>query len=200
MKSIKLKTLLCVAGVLGVSALGVSVQAQGTSLLSVGTTNWQDNGPRTYVSTYSFSGSMIVNSVGFYTNGSTPTLLGWARGDGSFANITNQTYTFTDGWRWYNINETFTNGSSLKLKTEFSSVTNYVDLLNQTPGLNVNLSSLTVNNNEQYVGNNEPYINTNIRVSNPGSNIAPEPGTFALALTGGAALAGVGLRRRRRAS
>ena len=39
--------------------------------------------------------------------------------------------------------------------------------------------------------------NSNIRVSNPGSNVAPEPGSFALALTGGAALLGMCIRRRR---
>jgi len=39
----------------------------------------------------------------------------------------------------------------------------------------------------------------NIRVSNPGSNVAPEPGTFALALTGGGALLGICIRRRRNA-
>jgi len=36
--------------------------------------------------------------------------------------------------------------------------------------------------------------------SNPGSNVAPEPGTFALALTGGAALIGICNRRRRNAA
>jgi len=41
--------------------------------------------------------------------------------------------------------------------------------------------------------------NSNIRVSNPGSNVAPEPGSFALTLTGGAALIGICVRRRRNA-
>jgi hypothetical protein len=36
--------------------------------------------------------------------------------------------------------------------------------------------------------------------SNPGSNVAPEPGSFALALTGGAALIGICIRRRRNAA
>jgi hypothetical protein len=40
----------------------------------------------------------------------------------------------------------------------------------------------------------------NIKVSNPGSNVAPEPGTFALALTGGGALLGICIRRRRSAA
>jgi hypothetical protein len=36
--------------------------------------------------------------------------------------------------------------------------------------------------------------------ANPGSNVAPEPGSFALALTGGAALIGICIRRRRNAA
>jgi hypothetical protein len=53
-------------------------------------------------------------------------------------------------------------------------------------------------------GNPFGFNNSNIRVYNPGStvpgaSVAPEPGTFALALTGGAALLGICIRRRRMA-
>jgi hypothetical protein len=44
------------------------------------------------------------------------------------------------------------------------------------------------------------FSNGNLRVSNPGSNVAPEPGSIALLLTGGGALAGIALRRRRNAA
>jgi hypothetical protein len=52
---------------------------------------------------------------------------------------------------------------------------------------------------------NSNFTNSNLRVYNPGStvpgaSVAPEPGTFALALTGGAALIGVCIRRRRNAA
>ena len=45
------------------------------------------------------------------------------------------------------------------------------------------------------------YASGNLRVTplDPGSNVAPEPGSFALALTGGAALLGICVRRRRNA-
>lgn len=195
MKSIKLKTLLCVAGVLGVSALGVSVQAQGTSLLSLG---FDDNAvvnKSVFISTYTFSGSMIVNSIGLYTGGASPVSLSWARNDGAFVDITNQSYTVDGDLRWYTINESFVNASSLNVKTEFGTSTTFGYVNAQTPGLPVNFTNLESSDGSQF---NDGSANTNIRVSNPGSNVAPEPGTFALALTGGAALAGVGLRRRRK--
>jgi hypothetical protein len=54
---------------------------------------------------------------------------------------------------------------------------------------------------EDVVGIFSPYkTNGNIKVQNPGSNVAPEPGTFALALTGGGALLGICIRRRRMAA
>ena len=59
---------------------------------------------------------------------------------------------------------------------------------------NVTYGGMTVNSN----GANH-LTNSNLRVSNPGSNVAPEPGSFALALTGGAALIGICVRRRRNA-
>jgi hypothetical protein len=70
----------------------------------------------------------------------------------------------------------------------------------------VTLNSLSTN--VSYVGHttenqNNPdrrLTNSNLRVSNPSSNVAPEPGSFALALTGGAALLGICIRRRRNAA
>jgi hypothetical protein len=53
-------------------------------------------------------------------------------------------------------------------------------------------------NNGNFLRND--FTSGNIKVSNPGSNVAPEPGTFALALTGGVALVGICIRRRRSAA
>jgi hypothetical protein len=197
MKTIKLKTLLCVAGVLGVSALGVSVQAQGTRLLETDPNNLDHLNETEFISTYTFSGPMIVNSIGFYTGGASPLSFSWSRTGDSYSNITGQSYTESNGFRWYTVNESFTSPSFLKVKTNFASGTNLITMTSQTSGLNVNLTSVTANGVET-LGGVDDLINTNIRVSNPGLNVAPEPGTFALALTGGAALAGVGLRRRRK--
>jgi hypothetical protein len=197
MKSINLKTLLCVAGVLGVSALGAGVQAQGTNLLSLAFDEDATVNKPVFISTYTFSGSMIVNSIGLYTGGASPVSLSWARNDGAFVDITNQSYSVDGNLRWYTINESFTNASSLNVKTEFATSTTFGYVSDQTLGLPVSFTNLASSDGSLF---NDGSANTNIRVSNPGSNIAPEPGTFALALTGGAALAGVGLRRRRRAS
>ena len=62
----------------------------------------------------------------------------------------------------------------------------------------VTFGGFTNTNNEQSLAGTVG----NIRVSpaNPGSNVAPEPGSIALLLTGGGALAGIALRRRRNAS
>jgi hypothetical protein len=197
MKSIKLKTLLCVAGVLGVSALGVSVHAQGSSLLTL-TQNGVPLDISNSVATYTFSGSMIVNSIGFYTGGATPAYLGWARNNGSFVDLTNASYTTLDGFRWYTVNESFSNTNTLQVKTTFAAANNLRLIQQQATGLNVSLTDFRDPLDVTPEGEAQGATNSNIRVSNPGSNIAPEPGTFALALTGGAALAGVGLRRRRK--
>jgi hypothetical protein len=62
-------------------------------------------------------------------------------------------------------------------------------------------SNFTVNNLDvSHTSNVAGWAGGNIKVTNPGSNVAPEPGTFALALTGGAALIGVCIRRRRNAA
>ena len=196
MKSINLKTLLCVAGVVGVSALGVSVQAQGTPLFTGGSAT--TFAVADTISTYTFSGSMIVNSIGLYTGGATPAYIGWALNTGQFIDITNQSYTTSDGFRWYTLNESFSNTNTLRVQTTFSTPNNSFLLLpSENSNLNVSLTDIAnMSNNSDLDG----AINTNIRVSNPGLNVAPEPGSFALALTGGVALIGICVRRRRNAA
>jgi hypothetical protein len=66
-------------------------------------------------------------------------------------------------------------------------------------GTNVSYNGFTVTNSLT-----APFdtsrTNSNIRVTNPSSNVAPEPGSIALLLTGIGALAGITLRRRRNAA
>ena len=200
MKSINLKTLLCVAGALGVSALGAGVQAQGTSLLSLEALG-NVPGFTDSTATYTFTDSMIVNSIGFYTGGTTSLALSWARNAGEFTDVKSLTSSpDSDGFQWYALNQSFGNTETLKLRTSFSSVVKY-RTLNEDNGQNLGLNVLLTDFREPVTNVNlDGGTNSNIRVSNPGFNVAPEPGSFALALNGGAALIGICIRRRRNAA
>ena len=160
---------------------------------------------------YRFTDSMILNSIGFVTNGATPTSLSYS--------INGTTYSL---------------GTAFTLE-QLSSAENGIQWLNLTPLSMVNNDVVTINtlgavhpitnkNQTYYFGGftlpssnlnvsyegtvalpstdsrTTQFTNSNIRVSNPGSNVAPEPGSFALALTGGAALLGICIRRRRNAA
>jgi len=59
--------------------------------------------------------------------------------------------------------------------------------------------NVTVSSSKPYVAVDSFSRANSINTYNPGSNVAPEPGTFALALTGGGALLGICIRRRRMA-
>ena len=59
--------------------------------------------------------------------------------------------------------------------------------------------SVTVTPGQNFVAVDSFTRANGTNASNPGSNVAPEPGSFALALTGGAALIGICVRRRRNA-
>ena len=189
-----IKSILCMMGVLGSFAFAAGVKAQGTELLHIGTVFTFPTEFTNFKATYDFSGSMIVNSIGFYVGTATPVSMSWAH-NGDIRVITNQDYTTLDGFRWYTVNESFDDGHNLEVWTTFATGNQIRYVESSNPDLSVTLSNFQApgsNTDLQY------YTNSNIRVSNPGSNVAPEPGTFALALTGGAALAGVGLRRRRK--
>jgi hypothetical protein len=169
-------------------------------------------------SSYKFTDSMILNSIGFFTNNHTTyqslefTLKGQTyRYNQDFFdnNLTNE-----NGFLWLTIypqpmvsNEIVTVYTKGRLREKgfvpFSSLGTETDLLYNftfTPNTNVSYEGLVTG----AFGNvpNSGYTNSNLRVSpaNPGSNVAPEPGSFALALTGGGALLGICIRRRRNAA
>jgi len=169
-------------------------------------------------SSYRFTDSMILNSIGFYTNNYTTY-------QSLEYSLKGQTYRYNEhffdndltnenGFRWLTINpqpmvsnEIVTVYTKGRLVTHGSGANSIV--VTET-GLFENFT-FTPNTNVAYEGlvssvfGNVPrsgFTNSNLRVSpaNPGSNVAPEPGSFALALTGGAALIGVCIRRRRNAA
>jgi hypothetical protein len=169
-------------------------------------------------SSYKFTDSMILNSIGFFTNNRTDY-------QSLEYSLKGQTYRYNEhffdnnltnenGFLWLTINPqpmvsneivtVYTKGRLRNIGGGSSSFSvTETDLLYNftfTPNTNVSYEGLVTG----AFGNvpKSGYTNSNLRVSpaNPGSNVAPEPGTFALALTGGAALIGVCIRRRRNAA
>jgi hypothetical protein len=168
-------------------------------------------------STYKFTGSMILNSIGFYTNGTTPQSLSYS--------VKGTTYIYNthffdvilgaeeNGFRWLTISpESMLNNDIVTVSTLGPSITIHdppfdprVEIgtevysnVNVNSGANVSYNGLEFFNGGTF--KLPTYSNSNLRVSNPSSNVAPEPGSFALALTGGAALLGICIRRRRNAA
>ena len=154
-------------------------------------------------STYKFTGSMILNSIGFVTNGKTPVSLSYTiKGTNynvSVASLSNE----ENGFRWLTIspqslvaNDEVT--VSTNFRNEISLPASYVRGNVTQPSSSKKVSYMGFYDRDNVI-NYSDFTNSNLRVSNPGSNVAPEPGSFALALTGGAALIGICVRRRRNA-
>ena len=150
------------------------------------------------ITTYTFSSSMILNSIGFYTNGDTPQSLSYSINGASQSVDLNSLSTEVSGFRWLTLSNptTILQNQSVAVTTLGKNYigrarTHYVSGF--TVNASSNVSSVTM------TGFSDIRSNSNLRVSayNPGSNVAPEPGTFALALTGGGALLGICIRRRR---
>ena len=166
------------------------------------------------VSTYTFNTSMILNSVGFVTNqlyfeGTPDYTLEYAISsvnNGAFTTVSltdNNLGPESDYFRWFSLQNAVTLNAS-DVVTVRTTKTGGAHPFLETTNAQVNLfGAIDSNVNVSVVRNNRGlganYSNSNLRVSNPGSNVAPEPGSFALALTGGAALLGICVRRRRNA-
>ncbi len=155
-----------------------------------------------WTSEYTFHKSMILNSIGFYTNGmsfsDTGNETSYSLNTGGPISLTPSSIVDSDGFQWYEFSGgmTITEGTTLRIYTNRG----------ETPFRNSNQLYNYTSDVIEYKGatpfnapGNLGWINSNINVSNPGSNVAPEPGSFALALTGGAALLGICVRRRRNA-
>ena len=153
-------------------------------------------------SIYTFHQPMILNSIAFYTNGLSLTEMSYSLNDETAIPVTPASAVDSNGFQWYE----FSGGTSISAGTTLRIHTNssqFQSRMWQT-GTSYNYSSDVISYGglkpEGYSGVFQLNTNSNIRVSNPGSNVAPEPGTFALALTGGAALIGICIRRRRNAA
>ena len=152
--------------------------------------------------TYTFNKSMILNSIGFYTNDPYDPYTSLAYS----INGVNQAFSTipsssTNGTLWFDLSSPLTmqENDVVRITTlgqsingnYFTAITDYADF---NTAANVSIISNELGSNR--IG----FSNGNLRVSNPSANVAPEPGSIALLLTGGGALAGIALRRRRNAA
>jgi hypothetical protein len=206
------------AGLLFLVGGAPNVYAQTEVLTNNAGNNWARN--QTVTSTFRFTQSMILNSIGFVTTiseypNSVPTSLSYTlKGGGPVFVSVNSLSSMENGLQWYtlatpvtmNVNDVVTMSSLGELfpSTYDPEYEETFPAYNATffTGFKSISSSVTVSVNHDVQPHNgyAVFSNGNLRVSNPGSNVAPEPGSIALLLTGGGALAGIALRRRRNAA
>ena len=153
-------------------------------------------------SSYTFNQSMILNSIGFYTNGVTMTEMSYSTDGGSPLGLSPSSTVDADGFRWYEFSggRSISAGTTLRIYTD--AIPSSTPYRQTSRGYNYSNQVISYGGLTSVQDNftTDLWTNSNIRVSEPGSNVAPEPGSFALALTGGAALIGICIRRRRNAA
>ena len=160
---------------------------------------------KTFVSTYTFNQSMILNSILFAASDGGFSTLSYTLDNTVVNLLQSELGSYSTKFRSY----TFSNGGlSVNANSVLTVTTKGDELISEATYRTYNWEVLSTNLNSNVTyngmaGNGSSPVtnltNSNLRVSNPGSNVAPEPGSFALALTGGAALLGICVRRRRNA-
>jgi hypothetical protein len=166
------------------------------------------NGPSPSTTSYTFNTSMILNSVGFYTNGDSYTSLAYS------INGVNQVFSMSalsldNGMAWLDLASPLTMQANdvVRISTlgrYYSGSRIYETIVTGYQTFNTNANVTIIDGEmgkDDFDQTSFGRTNGNLRVSpsNPSSNVAPEPGSIALLLTGGGALAGIALRRRRNA-
>ena len=151
----------------------------------------------TYVSKYTFQQSMILNSLAFYTRGETMSEMSYSLNAGSRIDLVPTSSVDSDGFRWYE----FSGGMSIEAGTTLEVFTRSADgtTYYTTSNAPYNFTAQEIQWNGGRAINPHTVRDGRFTNSNIGINVAPEPGSFALALTGGAALLGICVRRRRNA-
>ncbi len=205
------------AGVFFLVGAAPNVYAQTTEVLTFGTRS-DFARDQTVTSTFTFTQSMILNSIGFVTTNAdfpnaVPTSLSYTlKGGGPVSVNVNALSAIENGVRWLslaapvtmNANDVVTVSTLGQYYPGFtdpfgdSYPASYSTLIKGFTSINSSVN-VSVNHDIAPHGGYAVFSNGNLRVSNPGSNVAPEPGSIALLLTGGGALAGIALRRRRNA-
>jgi hypothetical protein len=151
-------------------------------------------------STFTFQQSFILNSVGFassYADLFSGLALSYKIDNGSWIPVTGLGQNDLDetGVGYFNFTnpQTYAAGTQISVKAKWGGESIFGMLDASKAATNV----AGITHSTPYAG----YASGNLKVTplDPGSNVAPEPGSFALALTGGAALLGICVRRRRNA-
>jgi hypothetical protein len=149
------------------------------------------------ISSYTFNSSMILNSIGFASHSTISSLeYRYSINGGTVKKVT-PLATIVNGVRWFILATPITLNATdvVYVQTKNGGFFNpKVPLYFFTA---VSGFDITVVGNNRGQGANK--TNSNLRVSAlpPGASVAPEPGTLAMALTGGIALVGMCIRRRR---
>ena len=197
MKTRFLGTAGTVAGLLLCIGLAPNVYAQEAVLNLKAGGNAFAHGANEF-STFTLNQSLILNSVGFiafnkneWNNAQSKFYYSIGGSDFTQVSVGALSGTVDDTVRYFTFAspQSYAAGTTVRIRSTFE----VYDIAREIIGTNsVGVSHINPNVNPIRASGN-------IRVSNPGSNVAPEPGSFALALTGGAALLGICVRRRRNA-
>jgi hypothetical protein len=173
-----------------------------------------------WFSQYTFQSSMILNSIGIYTNGQPLSETSYKINGGITGpreQIIPAAGLDSDGFQWLEFSGglSVNAGTVLRVYTEgykeltlddfgqiITFIENPTELKYTKQPYNFSAQEISWDGSRNFFAGtlNQSYTNSNIRVTNPSANVAPEPGSFALALTGGAALLGICIRRRRNAA
>ena len=208
MKFSSVRSAIVVASVVAGSVIPSQAFAQIDVFSHVNSLEYGVNG--TSIATYRFNSSMILNSIDFgtaYVPQSGPgtvefsnLTLSYQIGTGAYQTVDNSLLGARDAKGYQRIylgelNVAAGTDVRVRIQGDHRVAADYV----LGSGSNVTYQAF------EGFGGADRFYNSNIRVYNPGStvpgaSVAPEPGTFALALTGGAALIGVCIRRRRNAA
>jgi len=186
------------ASALVLTVISTAAQAQTDVLTFTGTKTANDPaGAKVMNAVYTFNTSMILNSIGFYETGSSFGDYFEINGAPIFP-ITGISTKDSNNVFWVTLDRLMNAGDVLEVITVES------EYLGATAnsGTNVSYGGMGYGNPPTGLptGISTSRANSNIRVTPLGASVAPEPGSIALLLTGGGALAGIALRRRRHAA
>ena len=201
MKTRFLGTAATVAGLLLCIGIAPNVYAQTAAVLNMvggNGANFKDATIGTF-STFTFQQSFILNSVGFvagyYDQMGGGLVTRYKIDNGGWIEVTGLTQSdveITTGvaYRTFSNPQTYAAGTQISIQSVWSGTESKLRKFDA-----INVAGITHTTSEA------GYASGNLKVTplDPGSNVAPEPGSFALALTGGAALLGICVRRRRNA-